>query len=250
MDAPRVRVGITAADGGSATPQGRAYAAAVEAAGGEVVWLEPSTVSGRPPEEILREVDALLLSGGVDVDPRHFGEDPRPEAGVEVDPARDAVELPLIRAALEQDVPVLGICRGVQLLNVAAGGTLHQDLGLVGFEETRHQQRAAGRRPEELAHEVRIERGSRLGRILGADRVEVNSFHHQGIKTPAPGFAVTARSADGVIEGLEHPGRTFVVGVQWHPERMVAAHPVQRRLFSALLEAARRRRQAAGRPAT
>jgi len=199
-------------------------------------------VAGTDPEEILREVDALVLSGGVDVDPRHFGEGVVSEANVEIDPRRDQAELPLIRAALARDVPVLGICRGIQMINVAAGGTLHQDLGLIGLDPAGHQQRQAGRKVDEVAHPVRIERTSRLATALGSDRVEVNSFHHQAINRPAPGFVVTARSPDGVIEGLEHPGRTFAVGVQWHPERMVGAHAEQRRLFQALVDAAKARR--------
>jgi putative glutamine amidotransferase len=238
----RPRVGITTRQGGPSTEAGRAYAAAVEAAGAEVVWLEPEALEGTDPEEILREVDALVFSGGVDLDPAHFGEDLVPEAQVEIDPRRDAAELPLIKAALERDVPVLGICRGVQLMNVAAGGSLHQDLALAGLDRTQHQQQEAGRGPEEAAHPVRIERRSVLARVLGVDRAHVNSCHHQAIRQPAPGFVVTARSPDGVIEGMEHPGRAFALGVQWHPERMVGSHDEQRRLFRALVLAAKRRR--------
>lgn len=239
----RPRVGITTKQGGPSTEAGRAYAAAVEAAGAEVVWLEPEAVEGTDPEEILREVDALVLSGGVDVDPSHFGEAVIPEAQVEIDARRDAAELPLIKAALERDVPVLGICRGIQLMNVAAGGSLHQDVALIGLDRTEHQQREAGRGTVDVAHPVRIERASVLARALGVDRAEVNSFHHQAIKQPAPGFVVTARSPDGVIEGMEHPGRTFVLGVQWHPERMVGSYDEQRRLFRALVLAATQRRR-------
>ncbi|HXF83071.1 MAG TPA: gamma-glutamyl-gamma-aminobutyrate hydrolase family protein, partial [bacterium] len=155
---------------------------------------------------------------------------------------RDAAELTLVKAALGRDLPVLGICRGVQVLNVASGGTLHQDLALAGLDRAAHEQQKAGRGPTDVAHPVMIADASRLARILGARRVVVNSFHHQAIKQPAPGFVVTARAPDGVVEGLEHPDRAFVVGVQWHPERMVAAHPAQRRLFAALVEAAARRR--------
>ncbi|HEU5299114.1 MAG TPA: gamma-glutamyl-gamma-aminobutyrate hydrolase family protein [bacterium] len=240
----RPRIGITTKQGGPATESGKAYAAAVGAAGAEVVWLEPAVVEGTDPEEILRDVDALVFSGGVDVDPVHFGEGVIPDADVEVDPRRDAAEFPLIKAALAHDVPVLGICRGIQLINVAAGGTLHQDLGLTGLDRTEHQQREAGRGTEDLAHPVRIEQTSRLARTLGVHQVQVNSFHHQAIKQPAPGFVVTARSPDGVIEGMEHPGRTFVLAVQWHPERMVRSHGEQRRLFQALVEAAKQRRRA------
>jgi putative glutamine amidotransferase len=242
MSAPRPRIGITTGQGGPRSDAGRAYAAAVEAAGAEVVWLEPEAVEGTDPDTLLREVDGLVLSGGVDVDPAHFGEAVVPEAGVEVDPRRDAAELTLVTAALARDLPILGICRGIQVLNVAAGGTLHQDLGLAGLDRAEHQQREAGRGPTDVAHPVAIDGASRLARILGARSVEVNSFHHQAVKQPAPGFVVTARAPDGVVEGLERPDRAFVVGVQWHPERMVAAHPAQRRLFAALVEAAARRR--------
>ena len=248
--ARRPRIGITTKQGGPSTVEGRAYAAAVEGAGGEVVWLEPQTVAGREVDALLREVDAIVLSGGVDVEPRHFGEQTIPEAEVEIDPARDAAELPLVRAALEQDVPVLGICRGIQMLNVAAGGTVHQDLGLSAPETDEHQQRKVGKTTEDVAHQVRIERHSRLGETLGAERLEVNSFHHQAVRTPAPGFVVTARSPDGVIEAVEDPARTFAVGVQWHPERMVGGHPAQRKLFAALIDAAKRRAEAVKRRAT
>lgn len=244
MSAPRrPRVGVTTAQGGPSTEAGRYYAEAVEGAGGEVVWLEPAAVAGVDPRDVLREVEALLASGGVDVDPRHFGEDALPEAGVEVDPQRDAAELPLIRAALRADVPLLGICRGIQLINIAAGGTVHQDLGVLGLDPAAHQQRLAGKGPGDVAHPLRITPGSRLHALLGAVDLEVNSFHHQAIRTAAAGLAVTARSPDGVVEGLEHPGRTFVLGVQWHPERMVARHAAQRALFAALLAASARRRR-------
>lgn len=240
---PRPRVGITTAQGGPATEAGRYYAEAVETAGGEVVWLEPAALAGTDPGEVLREIEALLASGGVDVDPRHFGEDALPEAGLEVDPQRDAAELPLIRAALHAEVPLLGICRGIQLINIAAGGTVHQDLGLLGLDPAAHQQRLAGKGLDDDAHPLRITPGSRLHALLGAEALTVNSFHHQAIRTPGPGLVVTAQAEDGVAEGLESPRRTFVVGVQWHPERMVARHPAQRALFAALLDATVRRRR-------
>lgn len=238
---PRPRVGITTKQGGPSTEAGRLYAAAVEAGGGEVVWLEPDAVAGADPQEVLRGLAALVASGGVDVDPRHFGEEIVPEAEVEIDARRDEAELPLIRAALRADVPLLGICRGIQMINVAAGGTVHQDLGRLGLDLAAHQQRRMGKGSDDVAHPVRIASGSRLHALLGASALDVNSFHHQAIKTPAVGFVVTAEAPDGVVEGLEHPGRTFVLGVQWHPERMVARHPAQRRLFAALVDAARQR---------
>lgn len=235
------RIGIATRQGGSATETGRLYAEAVEAAGGEVVWLEPDAAAGTDPAEILRDVDALLLSGGVDPDPRLYGEEQIDGARVEIDPARDAAELPLIRAALDADVPMLGICRGIQMVNVAAGGSLYQDLALIGLPPELHQQNLAGKGWKDLAHPVRIEPESGLGALLEAARTEVNSFHHQAVKRPAEGFVVSARSPEGVVEALEHPGRRFVVAVQWHPERMVDRHPAQRRLFAALIDAARHR---------
>lgn len=240
----RPRVGITIKQGGSATPAGALYAKAVDAAGAEVVWLEPDMVAGTDPQEILRDVDALVLSGGVDVDPRHYGEDVIDGARVEIDARRDAAELPLIRAALSKDVPILGICRGTQLINVAAGGSLHQDLGLIGLAPGIHQQREGGRDASDVAHPLKVDRESRLATVLGESETEVNSFHHQSVKDPAPGFAVTARSSDGVVEAIEHPRKRFVVAVQWHPERMVDRHPAQRRLFEALVAAAKSARTA------
>lgn len=231
---------MTTRQGGPATEAGRYYAAAIEAAGGEVVWLEPQAVSGADPLQLLGRLHGLVASGGVDVDPRHFGEEALPEAGVEVDPVRDTAELPLIRAALDSDLPLLGICRGVQIINVALGGTLVQDLSLLGLPVAAHQQRLAGKGLLDLAHAVEIAAGSRLRALLGSERVEVNSFHHQAIRTPAPALVLTARAPDGVIEALEHPGRRFVVGVQWHPERMVPTSSAQRRLFEAFVRAAGR----------
>lgn len=238
---PRPRIGITARSGGSADPAYVPYAKAVEAAGGEPVWLEPEPLAGADPEEVLRDLDGLLLAGGGDIDPKHFGQALIPEAGVEIDARRDAAELPLARAALRADLPVLGICRGIQTMAVVAGGSLHQDLGLLGHDPALHQQRKAGKNEQATSHPVRVSAGSRLAEAVGEGEHEVNSFHHQALREAPRGFVVTAYSADGVVEGMEDPSRPFVLAVQWHPERMVDRHPAQRRLFSALVEAARTR---------
>ena len=237
----RPRIGITAKSGGSTHPAYRPYAAAVDAAGGEPVWLEPETLAGTDPQEILRDLDGLLLSGGVDIDPAHFGDALLPDAGVEIDPQRDAAELPLVRAALDADLPVLGICRGIQTLAVVAGGSLEQDVGLQGYDRAMHQQRAAGKDDTALSHVVRVSTGTRLAAALGAGDLHVNSFHHQAVRDVPRGFVVTARSGDGIVEAIEDPGRTFTLAVQWHPERMVNRHPAQRKLFAAFVEAARAR---------
>jgi len=238
----RPRIGITATTGGSTSANSRRYADAVAAAGGEPVWLEPAAVLGAPdPGSVLARLDALLLSGGEDIDPRHYAETIRPDAGVTIDAPRDTAELRIARAALAEAMPILGICRGIQTLNVAAGGTLHQDLTLLGLTPDAHVQDRStpAWKP---AHPVAVERGSQVAAHLGGPAAEVNSFHHQAVKDVAPGFVVTARAPDGIIETIEHPARPFVMGVQWHPERMVDHHPGQRKLFEALVAAARHRK--------
>lgn len=244
----RPRIGVA----GSDPAQLRNYVEAVEAAGGEAVALLPGAAGS--PEALLDDLDGLVLTGGADVDPVRFGQRLQEGCGVEVDAPRDALEIPLAHGALERDLPVLGICRGIQVMNVAAGGTLHQDVTLVGLAPGSHNQRTAAPRPPDDAgvHEVTITPGSRLAQIFGEGRVGVNTFHHQVIDRPGAGFAVTAQAVDargpGVIEGVEVPGRAFAVGVQWHPERMWRRVPAAARLFSALVAAASRARAPRARP--
>ncbi|MDR7556026.1 MAG: gamma-glutamyl-gamma-aminobutyrate hydrolase family protein [Armatimonadota bacterium] len=210
------------------------YATAVRDAGGAPVLVAPG-------DPLPARIDGVVLSGGVDVHPRHYGQTVHPGVAhtLTLDEPRDLLELELARSALDRDLPVLGICRGAQVLTVAAGGTLWQDLSLAGVDPGRHDQ--DGRHQDwEPAHGITIEPGSRLAEVLAAVVLGVNSFHHQAIATPAPGFAVVARADDGTIEAVERTDHPFAVGVQWHPERMVAHHPVQRRLFAALVAAARR----------
>ena len=239
----RPKIGITGKD----LAQLANYIEAVEAAGGEAVPLFPA--AGRLPDGALDSLDGLVLSGGDDIDPAAYGQAVRGELGVVVDHPRDALEIPLARKALEQDVPVLGICRGVQVLNVAAGGSLYQDMLLTGLSSESHQQRRHTPRPPDDAavHEVVIAPGSQLAKIVGDDRLGVNTFHHQVIDKPAPRFAVsanaTAPNGGGVIEALEAPDRSFAVGVQWHPERMWKREPACARLFAALVNAALQRRR-------
>lgn len=217
------------------------YLEAVAAAGGVPLLMLP--------EDGMRElqtVDGLVLTGGRDVHPVRYGQevDPRAAEPLEFDEARDQFELDAITFALERDLPILGICRGIQVLNVALGGTVLQDIRLRGLDITAHQQRRRSPEPQdwEPAHRVRLEPGSRLAGILGAAEVPVNSFHHQVLDEPAPELRVVARSPDGLVEGVEAGHRSFVVGVQWHPERMVGHDPRQRALFVAFIEAAERAR--------
>lgn len=219
----------------------RAYTAAVEMAGGAPVVL-PLVDDLRLAEIYLGALDGLLLAGGGDVDPARFGEDPLPELG-RVDPERDALEIALARRALELDLPVLGICRGIQVLNVAVGGTLYQDLEAQVPHSLQHQQTAPRWYP---IHEVRLEPESLLARIYQTESLRVNSFHHQAVRVVGQPFRVAAKSKDAVIEAVESRAHAFAVGVQWHPECMVERYPVQRLLFTAFVKAARAARTRRG----
>jgi putative glutamine amidotransferase len=198
------------------------YVDAVEGAGGRPL-LVPPTLDGI--EETLDALDAVVFTGGSDLDPALYGEQSHAET-VGVVRKRDDAELALLRAALDRDMPVLGICRGIQVLNVGLGGDLEQHL-----EGHRHDPPG-----QFLQHDVAIEPDTRLGEILG-DRTSVMSHHHQGIKTLAPGLVETAHSDDGLLEAVEAPDRRFTLGVLWHPEAGQDA-----RLFETLVaEAARYR---------
>lgn len=190
-------------------------------------------------QDIFQRLDGLCLAGGVDVDPAHFGEDRHPALG-QVDAARDATELTLARWALAVDLPILGICRGIQLLNVAAGGSLYQDIPAQLPEAQRHNYRLAETAWARPTHRVRVAGPGLLAGILDATEVMTNSFHHQALRRVADGFRVTAEADDGIIEAIEHPARRFALAVQWHPEGMYRTDASARRLFEAFVAAAAR----------
>jgi putative glutamine amidotransferase len=214
-----------------------AYDAAVRKAGGSP-W-EPAIGSDRPAD-VLAGVDGVVLTGGDDVDPALFGQAPHP-AYEAAEPGRDAFEIALVRGALAAGIPVLAICRGLQVLNVAAGGTLIQDIPTQHPSDIDH----AGRPAAALAHTVSLRPGSRLAAILdpraGGDAVPVNSRHHQAIETLGDGLVVTATAPDGIIEGVETSGPEFCVAVQWHPESFHRSHEFDA-LFSAFVDACAARR--------
>lgn len=212
------------------------YVTALERAGATVRVLDPGQDD---PRAALEACDGLLLTGGVDVDPVEYGERERHQT-VELDKARDRYELSLARAALDRDMPVLAICRGAQVLNVAAGGTLIQDLPSALPSAIQH---TITEPKNAIAHEIVVSAGTKLAGLLQADRildarVSVNSRHHQSVKLPAPGFVISASASDGVVEAIEKPDASFCVGVQWHPENFWRTGEFTR-LFEGLIQAAR-----------
>ncbi len=205
------------------------YVDAVQRAGGVAVLLPPDREALAQPDPVLDLLDGLILAGGVDVSPDAYGADAHPETDVPNED-RDAFELALARRALERDIPVLGICRGMQVMNVAAGGTLHQHLPeLVGHEDHRH---TPGRFTD---HDVRLDEGSLAERATGEALHAAKSHHHQGVDVVGDGFVVSGWSAlDDLPEAIERPERRFALGVQWHPEADETS-----RLIAALVEEAR-----------
>jgi putative glutamine amidotransferase len=217
------------------------YLEAVLGAGGLPVII-PLNVAGPALRALYARLDGVLLTGGGDVDPAVFGEAPHPELGT-VDADRDQLELALARFTAEDDKPLLGVCRGAQVLNVALGGTLYQDLpSQYGEEVLRHAHPVKEFPRQHLAHPVQVEEESLLARVLGVPIARVNSRHHQAIKDVAPALTVVARAPDGVIEGVERPGRPFTLGVQWHPENLQEL-PEMKALFVKFVEACREGRQ-------
>ena len=206
------------------------YVEAVAAVGGCPVVL-PATGDPEASVAALDRLDAVLFTGGPDVDPAHFHQLPHTELG-EISPRRDAAELALARAALAAGKPILAICRGIQLLAVAAGGTVVQDIGSQVPGVIKHRQQA----PRWYgSHPVTVAEDSTLARALGATSLMVNSFHHQAVDQVPPGFRVVARAPDGVVEGMEPVDGSPVLGVQWHPEGMFDHDERARSLFAYLV---------------
>ncbi len=231
MNDSRPIIGITFSDRIHTEEEARriaqGYLEAVEAHGGEARAISPS----RPAPAA--ELDGLLLAGGVDIDPAEFGQPPHPSLG-EVEADRDRLELTLAREVAAAGKPIFGICRGAQLLAVLLGGALHQDLAACAPDAEPHRTPEG----ETLRHLVRVTPGTRLWEIVREEEFEVNSHHHQAISVVGPKLRVAAVAADGVIEAVEGTGEAFVLGVQWHPERL-RDDPVRGKLFEAFVEAAR-----------
>ncbi|MGC4189648.1 MAG: gamma-glutamyl-gamma-aminobutyrate hydrolase family protein [Thermomicrobiales bacterium] len=210
------------------------YVNAVRAAGGIPVILPPGEID---LQAILDTVDGLIFSGGSDIDPAIYGDTDVHEKTYGIDPERDAYELALMNLAYTQDKPFLGICRGIQTMNVALGGTLIQDVPSAVGTDIEHRQQALGKSITDTSHTVTVTEGTILADILDDTAVEANSFHHQSVGTPASNVDVIATSADGVIEAIVAPDRHFALGVQWHPEMLAAGHAEHLALFRALVAA-------------
>ncbi len=217
---------------------GATYVHAIHKVGGTPVILPPVMLVS-DWKLLLERLDGLLLSGGEDIEPVQYGEAPESWLGG-VDKVRDSAELGLARLVLKQDLPILGICRGHQVLNVALGGVLYQDI-LAHVPDTLEHALTPGRTIEALAHTVTIEPTSRLAAILGGTEFEVNSAHHQAVKIPGKGLLQTAHAPDGVSEATELPEHPFCLSVQWHPEAMVPHGTTMWPLFEAFVTAAARR---------
>ncbi len=208
------RVGVTYRNEAKVEP----YEKALRAVGIEPVRIDPESV------QTLDELDGLVLTGGTDLNPALYGESPHPETD-QPDDARDALEFRLLASALDRDLPVLAICRGMQLFNVAHGGALLQHVAI-------HRQPGI-----DDAHEVEVEAGTKLGKAIGPGAHPVNSRHHQVAGLIGSRLRVSARSEEGYPEGLERPDKKFAVAVQWHPEDLVDTHPDARKLFQAFADA-------------
>ena len=212
---------------------GMKYLRAIEAAGGIPLVVPPMRFDAVEP--LLARVGGVCLSGGPDLDPAAYGEQTHSMTGP-THSDLDEFELAFARAADARRIPILAVCRGLQVLNVARGGTLHQHLPDIAGEAIGHRQVAAG---STATHWVKVSASSRLSRILGCTRTKVNSFHHQAVATLGEGLIATAQAADGTIEAIEATDRDFALGVQWHAE-CLTERPRQAGLFRAFVEAAGR----------
>jgi putative glutamine amidotransferase len=207
---------------------------------GAVPWIIPLLEGDETTmREIYERLDGLFLPGGVDMDPTTYGEEKGPHCG-RVDPARDWAELLMVKWALEDHKPILAVCRGAQVLNVAFGGTLWQDLQAHYPDSIKHDYfPSGGHSRDDLTHDVVLVAGSRLASVIGSAPIPVNSMHHQGIARLAPGLVSRATAPDGLIEAVETTDGRFVLGVQWHPEDLVDVDPRMRRLFDAFIAESR-----------
>ncbi len=205
------------------------YINAVKKTGGIPIIIPPH-LEIEALKSFKNKLDGLILSGGGDIDPFFFGEEPNFNIN-RIDPIRDKIEIELVKWSIKEKIPLLAICRGIQIINIACGGTIIQDLNQKNDKNQnhlKHQQQAPRRYP---THTVYLKKNSVFSDIFKAEEIKVNSFHHQAIKEPGDNLEITGRAADKVIEGIALNNHPFGIGVQWHPERMFDHYPEQRNLF-------------------
>ncbi|GER90400.1 gamma-glutamyl-gamma-aminobutyrate hydrolase [Dictyobacter vulcani] len=218
----------------------KSYIHAVESAGGVPVII-PILNDHEILRSLLGRLDGLLLSGGIDVHPNMYKEEAAVDLG-ETDPELDKLELYLARWAWQEDMPTLGICRGMQLMNISLGGNLYQDLD-TGYEGDLLKHANWHLPRNEIIHSVTIAPDSRMRQILGVDKILVNSLHHQAIKQPGKGVVTSGLAEDGIVELIEIPERSFMLGTQCHPEELYADNPVWSRLFRSFVDASANKTQ-------
>lgn len=206
---------------------------------GGVPFIIPINQNSEVIQQQIEQIDGLILTGGYDVDPHNYHEEPleKLEATMSI---RDEFEFTLIKLAVKKKIPILGICRGIQIINTFYGGTLYQDLSYRQKITYRHYQ---GDNPTQVTHTIKIEPHSKLAAIFHKSKFLVNSFHHQIIKQVAPNFTVAARAGDGVIEGIEANDYPYLIGIQWHPEMLHTSVPeMNQQIFGSLIKKAKTRK--------
>jgi len=214
---------------GDSFSTGRRYSEAVARAGGVVVQAQPIEQTIKAANELVARFDGVIIQGGGDIDPNRYGQQPRSTSIYGISAEHDDLEIAVIRAAIEQDKPVLAICRGLQILNVALGGTLHQHLADVLRDGESHWDKY---------HEIKLESTSRVAEAMKTiSPKQSHSFHHQAIDKLAPGLVVTGRAPDQTIEAVEHNSKKWIVGVQWHPEDDADTETDQQNLFNGFVNA-------------
>ncbi|HEX3270582.1 MAG TPA: gamma-glutamyl-gamma-aminobutyrate hydrolase family protein [Ktedonobacterales bacterium] len=237
----RPLIGITCQPTLNATSQrpmyglGQSYVHAVEMAGG-IPLLIPPMGDDTSLRAIAERLDGILLSGGGDVDPARYGEEPIPQLGL-VEPERDELELALARIAIDDDQPLFGICRGMQALNVAQGGTLYQDISAQQPKAIKHDYHSYEGPRDLRAHRITVAEGSPLAGIVGEQGYAVNSFHHQAVKEPGKDIKIIGWAEDGLAEAMLVEDHPFALAVQYHPEELVDSDPAALALFQAFVRA-------------
>lgn len=220
----------------------KVYFEAIEQAGGIPILL-PLHNKGSELKDLISRLDGVVFTGGPDVNPMYFNEEPLPECGVII-LERDKMEIELVSMVIEKKLPVLGICRGIQLLNIALGGDIYQDLA-VQYQQNKEVRIAHYQKSDRATktHKVAIEFGTLLSRIIGKDEIWVNSFHHQSVRRLADGLTVAAKSSDGLVEAFTMENYPFFLGIQWHPEDLFLSDQNAQRIFNEFIIAASMKNQ-------